>query len=112
MFPQDQIDELKGLYAGLRLVVEAGIEYLLIPNLQMPQGCVPEKLDALLCPTERDGYSSRLFFSQRVQGPRPLNWNANGVRIGERNWHAFSYKIGASAQRLAQKISSHLTALQ
>jgi len=112
MLPKDQIDELKGLYSGLSLVMETGIEYIFIPNLQMPTGCVPDKLDALLCPSARDGYSSRLFFSQRVQGPRLLNWNANGVRIGERNWYAFSYKIGASAQRLAQKISSHLTALQ
>ena len=113
MFPQDQIDELKAMYSGLCLLEEAGIPYLLIPNLVLPKGCVPEKVDALLCPTNRgDGYSSRLFFAQRVTGPRELNWNANGVRIAERNWHAFSYRIGASARRLAQMVSSHLTALQ
>jgi hypothetical protein len=112
MLSQDQVDELKGLYPGLSLITEAGVHYLLIPNLPLPNGCVPEKLDVLLCPTARDGYSSRLFFAQQVRGPRPLNWNANGVRISERNWHAFSWKIGASAQRLAQMVASHLTALQ
>ncbi len=111
MLPQDQIDELKGIYPGLSLIAETGVDYLLISNLVLPKGCVPEKVDVILCPTARDGYSSRLFLSQQVQGPRPLNWNANGVRIGERNWHAFSWRIGASARRLAQMVSSHLTAL-
>ncbi len=111
MLPQDQIDELKGLYSGLSLIEEAGIQYLLIPNLVLPKGWDPARLDVLLCPTARDGYPSRLFFAQRISGPRPLNWNANGVRIGEKNWHAFSYRIGASAQRLAQMVACHLTAL-
>lgn len=113
MLPQDQIDELKGMYSGLGSIAEAGVQYILIPNLMLPKGCSPERVDALLCPTNRgDGYASRLFFAQRVAGPKVLNWNANGVRIGDRNWHAFSYRIGASAKRLAQMISSHLTALQ
>lgn len=111
MAPQDQIDELKGLYSGLSLIEDAGMHYFLIPNLVLPKGWAPERLDVLLCPTARDGYSSRLFFAQRITGPRQLNWNANGVRIGEKNWHAFSYRIGASAQRLAQMVASHLTAL-
>jgi hypothetical protein len=112
MFAQDQIDELKGLYSGLSLIEEAGVQYLLIPNLVLPKGCVPEQAKALFCPTSRDGYSSRLFFDQKVNGPKQLNWNANGVRIGEQNWYAYSWKIGASAQRLAQMIASHLAALQ
>ena len=112
MFPQDQIDELKGLYSGLSLIEEAGVQYLLIPAIVLPKGCAPGSVAALFCPTGRDGYPSRLFFAQQVRGPRPLNWNANGVRIGERNWHAFSWRIGGSSLRLAQMISSHLSALQ
>jgi len=112
MFPQDQIDELKRLYSGLSLIAEAGVQYLLIPALVLPKGCDPQKLDCLLCPTARDGYPSRLFFAQQVKGPRPLNWNVNGVRIGELNWHAFSWKIAGSNLRLAQMLTSHLRALQ
>jgi len=112
LLPQDQIDELKGMYSGLGLIEEAGVQYILIQRLVLPQGCGPGVVDALLCPTARDGYSSRLFFAQMITCPKPLNWNANGIRIGEANWHAFSYKIGASASRLAQMVSSHLTALQ
>jgi hypothetical protein len=111
MYPQDQIDELKGQYSGLSFIEEAGVEYFLLPNMLTPKGCIPDKVDALLCPSARDGYTSRLFFAKQVAGPRPLNWNANGVRIGERNWHAYSWKIGASSQRLAQMVSSHLSAL-
>ena len=112
MIPQDQISELKGLCSGLGLVEEAGIQYFLLPGFALPQGCQPQKLDVLFCPTARDGYSSRLFFSQRVQVPRALNWNANGVRIGERNWHAFSWRIGGSSLRLVQMLLSHLSALR
>ena len=111
MPPQDQIDELKGLYSGLCLGDEAGVHYFIIQNLPLPKGCSPEKVDVLFWPAPRDGYSSRLFFAQRVSGPRPLNWNANGARIGERNWHAFSWRISASAQRLTQMLASHLSAL-
>jgi hypothetical protein len=112
MFPEDQINELKGLCSGLSLIAEAGMQYFLIPVLVLPKGCEPQKLDVLLCPTARDGYPSRLFFSQQVRGPRPLNWNANGVRIGEGNWHAFSWRIGGASLRLAQMLTSHLSALQ
>lgn len=112
MFPQDQIDELKGLCSGLSLIAEAGMQYLLIQTLVLPKGCEPPQLDVLLCPTARDGYPSRLFFAQQVKGPRPFSWNANGVRIGERHWHAFSWRIGGSNLRLAQILTSHLSALQ
>lgn len=112
MYPQDQIDELKGLCSGLGLVEEAGRQYFLLTGLTLPQGCQPQKVDALLCPTARDGYPSRLFFSQRVKEPRPLNWNTNGVRIGERNWHAFSWRIGGTGLRLVQMLISHLSALR
>jgi hypothetical protein len=112
MFPTDQIDELKELYPGLCLIEETGVSYLLLPALVLPKGCQPEKVDALLCPAGRDGYSSRLFFAQRVQCPKSLNWNANGVRIAERNWHAYSWRIPGSNLRLAQMVFTHLTALQ
>jgi len=112
MFPTDQIDELKELYPGLALIEEAGNSYLLLPSLVLPTGCKPESVDALLCPAGRDGYPSRLFFADRIQCPKQLNWNASGVRIAERNWHAYSWKIPGTSLRLVQMVFTHLTALQ
>ena len=112
MFPSDQIEELRVLYPGLSLVEETGIHYLFLPSVPLPNGCQPRKVDLLFCPAERDGYKSRLFFTERINCPKQLNWNANGVRIIERNWHAISWRIGGTGLRLAQMISSHLSAFQ
>jgi len=111
MIPDDEITELKAITPNIQLYQEAGVPYLLIPELVLPTGCHPERTDALLCPAPRDGYPSRLFFSERINSLRPCNWNANGVRIIERNWHAFSWKVNGTL-RLAQLLAAHLRALQ
>ena len=43
-----------------------------------------------------------------VEGER--NWNASGVRIAERNWHAFSWKANPNL-RLAQMVAAALGGL-
>lgn len=110
-FPSDQIEELKRLFGNVRAAEEGGTTYFLIPALALPASCTPSNVDALLCPTTRDGYHSRLFFAERIQSPIPRNWNANGVRIIERNWYAFSWKVPENL-RLAQIIGVHLRGLR
>ena len=58
-FPEDQIAEVKQLCPDVQLHEEAGCAYLLLPGLNLPDGCSPDSMDALLCPTSRDGYPSR-----------------------------------------------------
>ena len=110
-FPDDQVGELKRLCPTVQQCDEGGRTYLLLPGLALPEGCSPTTTDALLCPTERDGYPSRLFLADRVKSRTPLNWNANGVRILERNWHGYSWKVNPDL-RLAQIIAAHLRALR
>lgn len=110
-FPFDQIEELKSLFGDIKTSEEGGITYFLIPSLSLPSGCSPDKVDALLCPTSRDGYASRLFFSERIQSPTQQNWNANSVRILERNWHAFSWRVPENL-RLAQMVAIYLRGLR
>jgi hypothetical protein len=109
--PQDQIDELTSLYSNVSRSTEGGTNFIFIPNLALPSGCQPEKVDALLCPSPRDGYPSRLFFSQKIACGGSPNWNANDVRILDRNWFAYSFKV-PSGIRLAQLIASHLKGLR
>lgn len=111
MVSEDQLAELKKLCPDVRQCEEAGCIYLLLPGLKLPEGCNPVLVDALLCPGARDGYASRLFFSERVQSRAPLNWNANRVRILERNWDAFSWKVSAEC-RLLQMLAAHLRAFR
>jgi hypothetical protein len=110
-FSDDEVQELAGLHPGVRRSTEAGITYFLIPNLELPPGHTPATTDALLCPTARDGYESRLFLATMLSGGRGTNWNATQVRILERNWFAVSWKVRAGL-RLAQMVRAHLDAFR
>lgn len=108
-FPKDQIEELSRIYPNAQMAEEGGLTFFFLPDLQLP-GCTPEKIDALFCPMARDGYTSRLFFSEQIVGRTNRNWNGN-ARILDRTWFAISWKISPN-QRLVQMISSHLDALR
>lgn len=112
-YPEDQVAELKLLCPGVCEVKEAGCTLYFLPGLILPDGCSPALTDALLCPSARDGYASRLFFAERMvsEAAAVPNWNANGVRIAERNWHAYSWKTNPNL-RLAQMVAAHLRALR
>jgi hypothetical protein len=108
----EDIARLKRTCDRLSTASEAGCVYYLLEGLQLPQGCSPSKLDALLCIGARDGYQTRLYLSERVETAAKikLNWNANGVRIMERNWCAFSWNVPA-ALGPASVLDEHLKAL-
>jgi hypothetical protein len=106
-YPKQQTDELKGYCKRVSLLPEGGIEYLHLEELRLPAGCLPATCDALLCPVAKDGYPSRLYFSVQVSGQFARNWNGT-VRIGEKNWYAFSWKVDFASPTLAQLLVAHL----
>jgi hypothetical protein len=110
--PQEQIEELKKAFGNVQYGEEGGYVFFLIPSFQLPEGCEPKIVDVLLCPMSRDGYPSRLFYSQEIRPPKPRNWNAKEVRILERNWWAFSWKLEHPDLRLIQMVSAHLRGLR
>ena len=115
-FPDDQIAELKLMFPGVAKCDEGNVTFFFLPNVMLPDGCAPTNADLLLCPTPRDGYSSRLFFSakvepKKVEGKQPLNWHVSNARLIEKNWFAFSWRSPAGL-RLAQMVAVHLRALQ
>jgi hypothetical protein len=110
--PQDQIEELLQVYPDAKQADEAGVTYILLPQMETPAGCIPTHLDALLCTTPRDGYNSRLFFEQMVQGGPARNWQVQGtVRILDRNWYAISWQTNPNL-RIVQMVRVHLEALR
>ena len=111
--PAEEIEALKQYCASISAADESSITYLLLAGLKLPNGCAPASVDALLCLGERDGYPTRLYFAERVDTPSKvaLNWNASGVRILERNWHAYSYKA-MRAGTLVELLVEHLKPLQ
>lgn len=110
-FPNDQIEELKLLCPDLAQATEGGTEFIRLAGLQLPPGCKPGAVDALLCPTKQGGYDSRLYFSAMVETPAQRNWNANSVQILGRNWFAISWRTKPGL-RLAQMVATHLKALR
>ena len=110
MVDPSQVGALKRVFPNLELGKESETEFIVIRNLLLPDGCVPEQVDALLCPTPRDGYPSRLFLSQKVDHRgKGTNWNAAGVRILGRQWWAVSWK-NREGQTLLEMVQDHLRA--
>lgn len=111
-FPPDQLAELKALFPGVSIGEEGDFTYFLIPSLRLPDGCQPEVVDALLCPLPRDGYESRLFYSQQINARVARNWHVQNLLILERKWFGFSWKTNREGLRLAQMVMEHLCALK
>ena len=109
-YPQDQIEELKRCCTSVSLCSEGGYNYFLLEGLALPEGCSPSSCDGLLCPTDHSGYPARLFFSAQVQGRYARNWNGH-VRILERNWYGFSWRLQNANYRLADLVIEFLSGL-
>lgn len=108
---KSELEELLELCPEALESEEAGVTFYLLPQLEMPIGRSPARVDALLCPSARDGYSSRLFLAEQVSaGTKTLNWNRQ-IRVLERNWFAVSWRT-PSGLRLAQMVAIHLEAFR
>ena len=107
-YPAEQIEDLKRYCVKLSALSEGGVTYLQMEGLRLPVGCEPTVCDALLCPVEKDGYPSRLYFSARIVSAYTQNWNCSNARIGERNWFAFSWRVSLVALTLTQLLIGHL----
>ncbi len=108
-FPKEETEELKRYCAKLSLLSEAGVDFLHMEGLRLPAGCEPLVCDGLLCPVPKDGYPSRLYLSTLVKSPYTRNWNVSNLRIGEKNWFAFSWKVELTNSSLVQLLVAHLT---
>ncbi|MDA3925252.1 MAG: hypothetical protein PF904_11205 [Kiritimatiellae bacterium] len=109
--PQEQLNQLKGAFGNIATAEEGGRTYIRIDQLPLPAGCSPQHVTALLCPSPRDGYESRLFFCQQIQhAGKGTNWNANGVCILGEKWWAASWKINPANKTLMSKLMGHLEA--
>jgi hypothetical protein len=108
---QGEVEELKAVYGDVSTAEEGGTTYLYFGKLKLPSGCNPPETAALLCPSPKDGYDSRLYFEDRIASSKQPNWQGP-VHILSRNWHVYSWKLNAGGLRLAQMVQAHLAALR
>lgn len=106
---EDQILEVKRFYPRTEIIPEGGINFVFLPELELPSGCIPGNIDALLCPAMRDGYNTRLFYAQMIEGIPTKNWNGI-LRLCDRNWVSYSWK-STEGMELIQMIMYHLSTL-
>jgi hypothetical protein len=106
---EEQLLDLKRFYPDVRVFPEGGTNFIFFPNMKLPSGCQPEKVDALLCPVLRDGYNTRLFYAQLIEGIPQKNWNGN-LRICDKNWVSYSWK-SKDGMELLEMVRYHLSTL-
>jgi len=107
---EDLLAPITRAFPTAKVLSEGGHTYIYIPELKMPEGCEPSRVDALLCIQPRDGYNSRLFISSRLSGCPSRNWNGNIVLL-DRQWYAVSWK---TTQNLSyfEMLTVHLKAFR
>lgn len=111
MVSADHMQELHSLCPEAKQATEGAINFILLPRLKLPEGCSPATCDCLLCLGPRDGYENRLFFSQIVNSRQSRNWNGQNVRILERNWFAYSWRVPGGLRPI-EALIAHLQALR
>lgn len=106
---ETQLEELRRFYPDARVIPEGGINFVFVPKLKLPSGCLPEEIDALLCPVPRDGYHTRLFYDQQITGIPQKNWNGK-LRLCDRTWVSFSW-TSKDGMELLEMVQYHRSAL-
>ncbi len=100
------IEELQAVSKGAKLVQVGGATYVHLPTLTLPNGRLVE---ALLCLTVSNGYTTRLFLSEQVPC-KGNNWTVH--QILDKPWHTWSWNGVPSDIRPIEVLVSHLAALR
>lgn len=102
-----QLIRLRGLCPGAELWTEpgkAGGPLVYLPGLKVESSGSIRTIDGLLCPYPRDGYDTRMFYSEQM--PVARNW-APHVVMG-RGWAAHSWSGISFNQPWLDILASHL----
>lgn len=106
---QKQLAEVAALVPGARVMPDAGPEYIFLPGLKVIVGKEECVLDALLCPVQHGGYTTRLFLSEPIP-QRGQNWTTHNIL--SRSWHTWSWNNVPAYLSPMQILSAHLKALR
>ncbi len=90
---------------------EGGKTLVFLPSLQFEAKGKAVTRNALLWPYDRDGYTSRLFLSERAPSHQALNWQQT-FSLGGREWHSWSWKDVPNTIPLSAILAGHLRAFK
>jgi hypothetical protein len=104
----EDMAEVRLLCPEAKEMDEGGRVYVHLPDLILPEGCQPSKVEALVCLSSHSGYTTRLFLSKPLAG-RGANWTEHSI-FG-RKWHTWSFNNVSAALRPMQVLAAHLRGL-
>jgi len=108
--PTKEIELLRSLWPDAELVAGGGRYYVLLPFLNVRGEGGEKTVSALLQPwANGDGYTTRLFFSERFT-KKGENWNCFNI-LG-RTWYACSWNQVPENIPWVEIVASHLKPLQ
>ncbi len=103
------LDAFASISIGARFMNDAGIEYVYLPQLKIHSAGQVCTLNALLCPAQHGGYTTRLFLSEPIPN-KGNNWSVHTIL--SRTWHTWSWNNVPANLKLVQILSAHLRALK
>lgn len=106
MIDKDRLTRLQEIYSDADPQSEAGIDYVYLPKLRLPDG---SETPALLCPMKHGGYPTRLFLGTRPN--KALNNWTQHVILGQ-TWHSWSWNYINGDRELIDILLSHMDALK
>lgn len=115
MISDDQIADLRAVYPGCKVVEDGGRPYIFIPQLPVTVQGERRDMDALLCPWQHGGYTTRLFLARPIAersmiGSQAANWTVHNILA--REWHTWSWQGVSADLPLPQMLLAHVSALR
>ena len=107
--PDDQAEEIKAICAEAQLLADGPLQLIHFPRLSIETDGNTIGMEALLCLSAHQGYSTRLFLSNPIVG-KLANWTVHSI-LG-RQWHTWSWQGIQPSDRPAQILAQHLRALR
>lgn len=106
--PGQELARLRRLCPEAEQWDEQGGSLVYLPGLRVESAGAIRTVDVLLCPRERDGYQTRLFFSEQL----PVSRNWSPYTLMARTWYACSWQGVPADQPWLDILASHLEAVK
>lgn len=105
----EKANTLANTWPSIRIITDASIQYVYIPNLKITCKGEDVVVEALLCPSKHGGYMTRLFISKPLT-QACKNWTQHA--ICGKTWHTWSWQGIPETLDLMQMILGHVRALR
>lgn len=112
---EERLRPLLAVVPGAKAFTDGPEVFVHLPGLRLQVGEAAHLLDGLLAPNGANGYSSRLYLSQRIAereqiAGKPANWTERV--IAGRVWNVWSWQGVPSSLPLLDMLGAHMVALK